>query len=116
MSSDRHMKQIKEESAAQSLRQIPLPEVSPYDFETMKPPILTERMLRRKWEEEHARRQALVVTVAGVVTQLILLVAMVLLYEYMPTLALMGIGYVTVSVAAGLVTAVVYVERRGTTG
>ena len=116
MSSDRHTKTIIEASAAQSLRQNPLPEVSPYDFETMKPPILTERILRRKWEEEHARRQALVVTVAGVVTQLILLAALVLLYEYMPTLALMGIGYVTVSVAAGLVTAVVYVERRGTTG
>ena len=88
--------------------------MNPYDFEKITPPMLTESMLRRKLEEEQARKQALLVTIAGVMTQLLLLVSMVLLYEYMPGLALIGMGYVAISLAAGLITAAVYVERRTT--
>ena len=93
-----------------------LAEVPIYDFESAVPPMLTERMLRHQWEERQAKKQALLVTVAGVLTQLLLLISMVLLYEYMPGLALIGMGYVAVSLAACFVTAVVYVERRRTTG
>lgn len=93
-----------------------LTEVPIYDFENAVPPMLTERMLRHQWEERQAKKQALLVTVAGVLTQLLLLISMVLLYEYMPGLALIGIGYVVVSLAACFVTAVVYVERRRTVG
>lgn len=93
-----------------------LAEMPIYDFESAVPPMLTERMLRHQREERQAKKQALLVTVAGVLTQLLLLISMVLLYEYMPGLALIGMGYVAVSLAACFVTAVVYVERRRTTG
>jgi len=93
-----------------------LTEIPIYDFESAVPPMLTERMLRHQWEERQAKKQALLVTVAGGLTQLLLLISMVLLYEYMPGLALIGMGYVAVSLAACFVTAVVYVERRRTTG
>ena len=93
-----------------------LTEAPIYDFESAVPPMLTERMLRHQREERQAKKQALLVTVAGVLTQFLLLMSMVLLYEYMPGLALIGMGYVAVSLAACFVTAVVYVERRRTTG
>lgn len=110
-----HTDQMRQQELLTKAReQDPLADMSLYDFEKVTPPMLTERMLRHKLEEEQARKQALLVTVAAVATQLLLLVSMVLLYEYMPGLALVGMGYVMISLAAGLITAAVYVERRTT--
>ncbi len=89
-----------------------LPQAQIYSFDQTNPPMLTERMLRRRLEEEQARRQAILVTVVGLLTQLILLFVMILLYEYMPGLAIIGMIYVVVSLLGGMVTAVIYVEKR----
>lgn len=96
----------------QAMQKTSLPEIPIYDFENAIPPMLTERMLHNQLEERQAKKQAVVVTVAAVATELILLLTMILLYEYVPAIALVGIGYVLVSIVAGVVTAMVYVERR----
>lgn len=85
-----------------------------YDFEQKEPPMLTERMLQRKLEQQRVKRQAILVTVAGLLTQLLLMVAMILLYEYEPVLAMIGMVYVALSVIGGMATAVIYTWKRRT--
>ncbi len=106
------MKQEYEKMDQSILWQELLPKTQIYSFDQEAPPMLTERMLRRRLEERQAGRQAILVMMAGVVTQLLLLVMMVLLYEYMPTVATIGMVYVLVSLLGGMATAAIYVGKR----
>lgn len=84
-----------------------------FDFEAHRPPVLTERMLRAEADRRRLRRQTLILTLAALVTQVILVVLGIALYETQPVLSLVCLAYVCLSaVGGGLAALVCQKERR----
>jgi len=83
-----------------------------YDFEAVRPPVLTEEALRAEADRRKVRRQTLILTLAALATQVILVILGGLLYETQPFLALVCLGYVCLSVAGGGLAALVCTKER----
>ena len=83
-----------------------------FDFERFDPPILNERMLRRKLEERQERRRTVLLAVAGALLEAALVLLGLLYWTISPALGL-GCFFALISTAGGGAVAIVFVQKGG---
>ena len=83
-----------------------------FTFESHTPPPLTEKLLREELERRKLQRQALLLTLAAVLTQACLVTLGLCLYPSQPTLAFVCLAYTCLSVTASGLLALVYTRKR----
>ena len=83
-----------------------------FPFESHTPPPLTEKLLREELERRKLQRQALLLTLAAVLTQACLVTLGLCLYPSQPTLAFVCLAYTCLSVTASGLLALVYTRKR----
>jgi len=77
-----------------------------YNFESINPPVLNESMLRAELERRQLRRQTTLTAIAGILTQLVVLIVAFLLIEHSLLLAVVCISYVIFSTTGGTIVAI----------
>lgn len=77
-----------------------------YNFEANNPPVLNESMLRAELERRQLRRQTTLTAIAGILTQLVVLIVAFLLIEHSLLLAVVCISYVIFSTTGGTIVAI----------
>ena len=77
-----------------------------YNFESHTPPVLNESMLRAELKKRQLRRQTTLTAIAGILTQLVVLIAAFLLLEHSLFLAVVCISYVIFSTTGGTIVAI----------
>ena len=82
-----------------------------YNFEAKNPPILNESMLRAELEKRKLRRQTTIATVAGILTQIAMLILAFFLAEFYPFLAAGCVAYVIISATGSAVIAILMTRR-----
>ena len=83
-----------------------------YEFERATPPLLTEAMLRKKIESQTYRRQAVLISIGGALTQLCLLALALILYSSYPLISMVTVSYVLFSTVGTGIFAVVFWKQR----
>lgn len=83
------------------------------DFERFDPPILNERMLRRKLEERQERRRTVLLAVAGALLEAALVLLGLLYWTISPILSLGCLCFALISTAGGGAVAIVFVQKGG---
>ena len=83
-----------------------------YNFEAVQPPALSEKMLQIELKRRKTQRQTTLVAIAGVITQLCMLLISILLLPVNITLAIIGFAYVCVSLSGSSVIMVVFTQNR----
>lgn len=83
------------------------------DFERFDPPILNERMLRRKLEERQERRRTVLLAVAGALLEAALVLLGLLYWTIFPALSLGCLCFALISTAGGGAVAIVFVQKGG---
>lgn len=84
-----------------------------YNFEANNPPVLNESMLRAELERRQLRRQTTLTAIAGILTQLVVLIAAFLLLEHSLFLATVCISYVIFSATGGTIVAIFMHSNTG---
>lgn len=82
-----------------------------YDFERFDPPALDERALRRELERREARRNTILLAIAGALFQALFVLLGVLYLEVFPLLSLGCFCFVLISTAGSGAVAIVYVQK-----
>ena len=83
-----------------------------YDFEQAVPPVLTEKVLRKRLEQQQLHRQTILVSLGGALMQLCLLVLAMMLQPWYPLLSVLTVAYVLFSAAGTGILAVVFWKQR----
>lgn len=84
-----------------------------YNFESKNPPPLSESMLRTELAKRQLHRQTTITAIAGILTQVALLLCAFLLADISPFLAVCCIIYVILSATGGTVIAIIMHSRTG---
>lgn len=84
-----------------------------YDFERFDPPALDERALRRELERREARRNTILLAIAGALFQALFVLSGLMCLEIFPALALGCFCFALISTAGSASIAIVYVQRGG---
>lgn len=84
-----------------------------YNFESKNPPIQNESMLRAELQERQLRRQTTMAAIAGILTQLVVLLAAFFLADYSIPLAIGCVIYVILSATGGTVVAIFMHSNAG---
>lgn len=84
-----------------------------YHFDTKQPPILNESMLRTELAKRQLRRQTTLATIAGILTQVAILLLAVFLADTYPLLSVCCVVYVILSATGGTVVAIVMHSHTG---
>lgn len=84
-----------------------------FDFEQFTPPILNEKILRRKLEKRAERRRVVLLAVAGALFQVLFILWGLLCWDTAPVLTLVCIGFAIVSLVGSGVITIVYVQKGG---
>lgn len=83
------------------------------DFERFDPPILNERMLRRKLEERQERQRTVLLAIAGALLETALVLLGLLYWTIFPALSLGCLCFALISTAGGGAVAIVFVQKGG---
>ena len=83
------------------------------DFERFDPPVLNERMLRRKLEERQERRYVVLLAIAGALLETALVLLGLLYWTVFPALGLGRFCFALISTAGGGAVAIVFVQKGG---
>ena len=84
-----------------------------YDFERARPPALSERMLRKEAERRRTGAVTALLAVAGLLTQLVVLIFGVLMFGFYPWVTAVCFLYVLISLTGGGVLALVLTKKGG---
>lgn len=84
-----------------------------YNFDAKQPPTLNESMLKTELAKRRLRRQTTIAAVAGILTQLAVLLAAFLLAEYSLLLAACCVAYVILSATGSTVIAILMHSGTG---
>lgn len=84
-----------------------------YNFEQHDPPALNENMLRAELERRALRRQTTLTALAGLLSQITMLVLGILALPFMPTVSVFCFCYVTVAMTGSAVLAVICTRKGG---
>lgn len=84
-----------------------------FDFETERPPVLTEAALQTQLEKRLLQRQMAVLAAAGILSELCFLLAAVFLFRVCLPASLFCMAYVAGTTAGGGMLAVFCHERKG---
>lgn len=77
-----------------------------YNFESKNPPILNESMLRAELHKRQLHCQTTITAIAGILTQIVVLLAAFFLAEYSVFLAIGCVIYVVLSATGGTIVAI----------
>lgn len=82
-----------------------------HDFERFDPPALDERMLRRELERQEARRNTILLAIAGALFQALFVLFGLMYLEIIPVLALGCFCFAIISTAGSGAVAIVFVQK-----
>lgn len=84
-----------------------------YEFEQYCPPALNENMIRTKLEQRKLRLQAALIAFAGILIQMVLMMAGCSVMNEYPVITGICLLYVILSATGGGVLAIVYTRKGG---
>ena len=82
-----------------------------YDFEQYEPPILNESILKERIQEKKATKAAILAGIAGVMMQVLILLAGFIIYTKYPVITMICIAYVIFSIVGGSVISIIYSKK-----
>lgn len=77
-----------------------------YNFDTKQPPVLNESMLQAELEKRRLLRQTTMATIAGILTQVAVLLLALLFSEQYPLLSILCVAYIIISATGSTVVAI----------
>ena len=83
-----------------------------YNFEKNNPPYLNERYLRKEAERRKLQRQTILLTIASVLSQMVILMFGILLWPIQPVITLTCILYVLTAALSSSVIVIVFTKKR----
>ena len=83
------------------------------EFERFDPPVLNERVLRRRLEERQERRRTVLLAAAGALFETLFLLFGLLCWNTAPMLTLTCIGFAIVSMVGSGVITIIYAQKGG---
>ena len=83
-----------------------------YNFEKNNPPCLNERYLRKEAERRKLQRQTILLTVAAILSQIVVLLFGILMWQIQPVIAFVCILYVLTSTLSGSVLMIAFTKKR----
>ena len=83
-----------------------------YNFEKTNPPCLNERYLRKEAERRKLQRQTILLTIASILSQMVVLLFGILLWPIQPVITLTCILYVLTAALSSSVIVIVFTKKR----
>ncbi len=83
-----------------------------YNFEKNNPPCLNERYLRKEAERRKLQRQTILLTVAAILSQMVVLLCGILMWQIQPYIAFVCILYVLTATLSGSVIMIAFTKKR----
>lgn len=83
-----------------------------YSFEKRNPPYLNERLLRREAERRKLQRQTILLTIASILSQIVVLLFGILMWEIQPVATLISILYVLTAALSSSIIMIVFTRKR----
>ncbi len=83
-----------------------------YNFDRANPPYLNERLLRKEIERRKLQRQTILLTIASVLSQMVVLLFGILLWPIQPVITLVSILYVLTAALSSGVIVIVFTKKR----
>ena len=83
-----------------------------YNFEINNPPRLNERYLRKEAERRKLQRQTILLTIASVLSQMVVLLFGILMWQIQPVMTLTCILYVLTAALSSSVIVIVFTKKR----
>jgi hypothetical protein len=84
-----------------------------YRFDDIRPPVISEKMLLAEIERRKMERQTAFLAVAGILTEVCLLITALLLLPVNAVLSKICIAYVCIAMSGGGVIAIVFANKKG---
>ena len=83
-----------------------------YNFDKINPPCLNERYLRKEAERRKLQRQTILLTVAAILSQMVVLLFGILMWQIQPVIAFVCILYVLTATLSGSVIMIAFTKKR----
>ena len=83
-----------------------------YHFEKMNPPCLNERYLRKEAERRRLQHQTILLTVAAILSQMVVLLFGLLMWQIQPVIAFVCILYVLTATLSGSILMIAFTKKR----
>ena len=83
-----------------------------YSFEKNNPPCLNERYLRKEADRRKLQRQTILLTIASILSQMVVLLFGILMWQIQPVITFVCILYVLTSTLSGSVLMIVFTKKR----
>ena len=83
-----------------------------YNFEKNNPPCLNERYLRKDAERRKLQRQTILLTIASILSQMVVLLFGILMWQIQPVVTLTCTLYVLTAVLSSGVIVIVFTKKR----
>ena len=83
-----------------------------YNFEKNNPPCLNERYLRKEAERRKLQRQTILLTIASILSQMVVLLFGILMWQIQPVITFVCILYVLTSTLSGSVLMIAFTKNR----
>ena len=83
-----------------------------YNFEKNNPPCLNERYLRKEAERRKLQRQTILLTVAAILSQMVILLFGILMWQIQPVIAFVCILYVLTATLSGSILMSAFTKKR----
>ncbi len=83
-----------------------------YRFDGIQPPAISEKALRTEIERRKMKRQTTLLVLAGMLTEVCLLITALILQPVNSVLSMIFVAYVCVAMSGGGVIAIVFIHRR----
>ncbi len=83
-----------------------------YNFDRANPPYLNERLLRKEIERRRLQRQTILLTIASILSQMVVLLFGILLWPIQPVITLVSILYVLTAALSSGVIVIVFTKKR----
>ncbi len=83
-----------------------------YNFDRANPPYLNERLLRKEIERRRLQRQTILLTIASILSQMVVLLFGILLWPIQPVITIVCILYVLTAALSSGVIVIVFTKKR----
>ena len=83
-----------------------------YNFEKTNPPCLNDRYLRKEAERRRLQRQTILLTVAAILSQMVVLLFGLLMWQIQPVIAFVCILYVLTATLSGSILMIAFTKKR----
>lgn len=84
-----------------------------YSFDDNRPPVITEKILRTELARRNTLKQTVLLVIAGMLSELCLLIAALILYPINAALSLICFAYVGIAISGSIVIAFAFTYKGG---